>query len=223
MGGIAKKVWLPAELPVQRVGPTQVIRLRDQDIQFSHNADRSTYLFRDFDRMFDLLVRATGSKRQSYDIFGHSAGGQILQRFALFQPDSKADRIVASNAGWYTLPDLRQTGFTGMGAHGGTLTSLRASLKKRLIVLLGEKDDGDDAGGIMLHTPSVDAQGLGRRTRGESFFRMGRKRAEKLNASFAWRMKIVPQVGHDFRAMSAAAAKILYSVPSEVSPSAAPR
>ena len=189
---------------------TTVIRLRDEDISFSLNPDRQTWLFNDFDRVFDHLRAATGASSESYDIFGHSAGAQILHRMTLFHPESRARRIVAANAGFYTLPDRRRGLPTGLAGTGLTDAALRGALGRDLTLLLGADDNDDEAGGTILHTPAVDAQGLGRLDRGLTFFRTARAKAAELGAPFTWKLGTVPGVGHDFAAMSEAAAACLF-------------
>lgn len=68
----------------------------------------SEWIFGDLDHIFELAKAATGSKRTGFDFFGHSAGGQIGHRLAIFYPQSKADTIVAANAGWYTTASPHQ-------------------------------------------------------------------------------------------------------------------
>lgn len=205
MGGVIRNLRLPPGAAGQ-----SVVRLRDEDIGFDLNPRRETWLFNDFDRIFALLARAAGSERERYDLFGHSAGGQILHRLTLFQAQVKADRIVAANSGFYTLPDLDVPQPFGLKGTGATPDALAASFGRRLTLLLGEKDDGDEAGGIQLRTPTADRQGVGRLARGRYFFEAGRARARSLGVPFEWRLEVVPNVGHDYRRMTAAAARLLY-------------
>ena len=67
---------------------------------------KEEWIFDDFDRVFDATVKIVGSTEKTYDIFGHSAGGQIAHRLVLFNPNTKVNRIVAANSGWYTLPNF---------------------------------------------------------------------------------------------------------------------
>lgn len=205
MGGVIRNLRFPAP-----PGSPSVIRLRDEDITFEPNPNPEQWTFADFDRVFDVLSRAAGSTRTSYDLFGHSAGGQILHRLILFRPQSKAERIVAANAGLYTVPDLGEPQPWGLRGAGVDEATLKAALSARLTLLLGEKDDGDEAGGIQLRTPIVDRQGVGRLARGRHFFAAGQRQANALGTPFGWRLQVVPGVGHDYRRMSEAAGKLLY-------------
>lgn len=72
---------------------------------YNINTNNKEWILNDFDELFDFIKKRLHLKANTYDLFGHSAGGQILHRLALFKPDNKANRILASNAGWYTVPD----------------------------------------------------------------------------------------------------------------------
>lgn len=210
LGGVVRNLVI-RNMPSGPNGETPSrIHLRDEDIAFEPNRRRDQWLFNDFDRIFALLAAAAGSSRTSYDLFGHSAGGQILHRAVLFAPPERADRIVAANSGFYTLPDLTIPLPTGLRDTGITETMLATSLASRLILLLGGEDDEEETRGIQLHTPTIDRQGLGRLARGRHFHDRGREKAADLAVPFNWSLEVVPGVGHDFRAMSRAAALLLY-------------
>lgn len=206
MGGIIKDLIID-NMPA---GSAAHVHLRDEDIRFSVNPDTDQWIFRDFDRLFDLLKAQTGSRRQGYDLFGHSAGGQIAHRHVLFHPQSRADRIVAANAGLYTLPDLERPPLLGMAGTGVSTGGLKASLEQKLIILAGENDTNQYNGGSLLHTPLIDATGADRMDRARYFYKFAETVARRLEAKLAWSFGIVANTGHDFRAMSAAAARILY-------------
>jgi hypothetical protein len=206
MGGVIK------DLAIRNAsnGSNNVTRARDEDISFTFNPRREQWLFHDFDRIFGLITAATGSPQTAYDMFGHSAGAQILHRLVLFHPRSRARRIVAANSGFYTLPSTELPLLVGLKGTGVTESSLADSFASKLLVLVGEKDDGDEAGGIQIHTPLIDRQGISRLARGQYFFRSAQDRARRLNLPFHWSLQVVPNVGHDFRAMGRAAALSLY-------------
>lgn len=182
----------------------------DEDIVFDVNTNRDTWLFQDFDLLFDQTVVATGSTQDAYDIFGHSAGGQILHRLPLFYPSSKARRIVAGNSGFYTLPRLDVALPFGLGGTPITEADLRLAFGAPLVLLVGELDDASEMGGTHLRTPIADSWGIGRLERGRRFYAESRRVAESMGADFTWQVEVVPGVGHDFRMMSAAAAEYLY-------------
>jgi pimeloyl-ACP methyl ester carboxylesterase len=187
-----------------------VYRLADADIVFDVNDDPREWLFHDFDRLFDRVVKDVGSSQAAYDLFGHSAGGQIIQRMAIFHPDSKARRMVAANSGFYTLPRLDQPLIFGVSNTRLTTEDLERAFQAPLTLLLGALDNADEMRGTHLRTPKADEQGIGRLARGRYFFSESQKIAAALDAEFHWTVEEVPGVGHDFRRMAEAAAKLLY-------------
>lgn len=210
LGGVVRDLQL-RNIPFTADGKVpDSLHLRDEDISFKPNTHSETWLFNDFDRLFAVIAKAAGSRQPTYDIFGHSAGGQILHRLAIFRPRSKARRIVAANAGIYTLPDLGRPQPIGLGGTGLAVDDLRQAFASPLTLLLGGADNDPERGGQHLHTPLLDAQGRDRLSRGRYFYDFSRQAAGGLGAPFNWRLRVVEGVGHDYRRMSAAAADLLY-------------
>ncbi|MEM8508833.1 MAG: heavy metal-binding domain-containing protein [Bacteroidota bacterium] len=176
---------------------------------FTINNDSRTWLFNDFDRIFDLVKNKLRLQTQSYDLFGHSAGGQLLHRFAIFNPDNKANRILAANSGWYTVPTDEKD--FPVGLKGSKQSANSVDFSSKLVLFLGERDNANETRGDLRHTPELDAQGLHRLARGKHFYNASKERAATLQKEFYWKLEIIPNVGHDFRKMSEAAADFLYA------------
>ncbi len=213
MGGTISNLHFdnPSSARVSETATT--ITLDDADIRFDVVTSRPDWIFDDFDRVFEQLVQITGSEADTYDIFGHSAGGQILHRFAIFAPRSKARIIIAANSGFYTFPDLSQAMPTGLEGVGLTETDLTHAFGAHLVLMLGALDNSNQSGGTLLHTPHIDqSQGLGRLDRGQRFYAHSRQEAERVGAAFQWQFQIIDGKGHDYRAMSAAAAEYLMNL-----------
>lgn len=210
LGGVVNQLELKNP-KIERIdGRISKYRMNDEDITFSFVTDNSLWIFDDFDEIFSSVKPILGAKQTGYDLFGHSAGGQILHRFAIFKKNSKANRIVAANSGFYTLPDL--TSNFPFGTSGTPLSEfdINESFSNQLIVLLGESDNVNEKRGTMLHTPISDSQGLGRYERGTYFYSNSEKMAQSAKAKFNWKMKSVANVGHDYIKMGDAAARLLY-------------
>ncbi len=208
LGGIIKNPNI-SESVSWKAGTNEAI-LDEDKFSYQVNADNKKWLFNDFDRIFDFAVKATQSNQTSYDIFGHSAGGQILHRFVLFHPFSKADRILASNSGFYTLPSFEFNLPFGLKNSSLTRSSLKASFDKNLILFIGEMDNESETRGTLLRSKSVDEQGQHRLERAQYFYHLSQKVSEELETKFNWEIKIVPKIGHNYRKMSQAAGKYLY-------------
>jgi pimeloyl-ACP methyl ester carboxylesterase len=174
------------------------------------NPDRDDWIFGDFDRIFAVARDELGLEADGYDLFGHSAGGQILHRLALFRPGSKARRILAANSGWYTLPETETDFPYGLGGTPVGEEGLARALAGELVVFLGEEDDAEETRGSLRSTPEADRQGPGRLSRGRYFFRKAEEAADRLGVDLGWKLHVVPGVGHDHERMSEAAAEYLY-------------
>lgn len=189
---------------------SNIVELDESNFRYHINLKAEEWIFNDFDKVFDSVVNVTSSTQTKYDIFGHSAGGQILHRLVLFHPHSKANRILASNSGFYTLPDFHTALPFGLKNSSVTNQHLKASFRNELVLFLGELDNENETGGLLLRSPTVDQQGLHRLERGRFFYREAKLKAREMNADFNWKLEVIPQTGHDFRKMGAAAAKYLY-------------
>lgn len=208
LGGIVKELNLSKGVSFKK-GTNQVY-IDENIIEFNVNDNKDDWIFNDFDRIFKIVKKATKSKERKYDMFGHSAGGQILHRFALFYPNSKADRILASNAGTYTLPDHTTRFPFGMENVGLNPKELKKSFKMKLVLFLGEYDNDSERRGRMLRSITADKQGTNRLDRGKNFYNFSEKLSKNSGMRFNWKLKIVPKVGHDQKKMAEAAADYLY-------------
>ena len=61
------------------------------------------------EHLFDHLCKRWSLTSMSYDILGHSAGGQFVQRLVLFVPEARFRRAVASGPGTLAFPDPSST------------------------------------------------------------------------------------------------------------------
>ena len=177
------------------------IRVRD---------DPDAWLFAGLDQVFDVAVTATGSQRTRYDVFGHSAGGQLVHRLVLFAPDARIDRAVAANAGWYTAVTGNAPFPYGLAGAPISERQLATALSRDLTVLLGGSDVGTETRGGLRRTPEADVQGQHRLARGRFFYATARATAIDSGQLFNWSMHIVPGVGHSYAEMGVAAAYYLY-------------
>jgi pimeloyl-ACP methyl ester carboxylesterase len=182
---------------------------RSNVISFDIVQDSQDWIFRDFDRLFSLVKALLHLRKDTYDMFGHSAGGQVLHRLALFNPDSKADRLLAANSGWYTAPTFDAEFPYGI-SEMLSRSELSDAFKVDLVVFLGELDNRSETRGDLARTPKIDVQGLSRIERGRYFYDTAVETADDLETDLTWKIEVVPGVGHDYRRMSTAAAAYLY-------------
>jgi pimeloyl-ACP methyl ester carboxylesterase len=168
------------------------------------------WIFNDFDRVFQMIKKELDLKTDTYDMFGHSAGGQILHRFAIFHPNNKANRILAANSGWYTLPTDSED--FPYGLKNTVQSTNKVNFNSNLIIFLGEKDDANEHRGSLRRNQEADKQGLHRLARGSYFFDASKETASNLNKDFNWKIEVVNGIGHDYRKMGEAAADYLYKM-----------
>lgn len=155
--------------------------------------------------VLDLVnwVRREEGRPIAYSLFGHSAGGQFLDRLAAFVP-TEARRIVVANAGSYVFPSLEIDAPFGLGkVYSGTEgeAALRRYLEQPLAIYLGQGDIRDDERNDY---PEALAQGASRFQRGVNVFNAAKTLAQMRGWPFNWRLVELPGVGHDARKMLAA-------------------
>lgn len=158
------------------------------------------------EKVFDAARAATGSQRQSYALYGHSAGAQFVHRLVLFAEDARFDVAISANAGWYTMPTTRERYPYGLDRAPVDPSRVRRALARPLVVLLGG-DDVDPEDENLRRTAAALRQGQNRLERGQSFMRSAREEADKTGSLFSWRLDIVPDVDHDNKAMVSAAVR----------------
>ncbi len=208
LGGVVKDLNLTKGVSFKK--GTNQIHIDESIIEFTVNRDREDWIFKDFNRIFKIVKKATRSNQKRYDIFGHSAGGQILHRLVLFNPNSRANRIVASNAGTYTLPDYLTDFPFGLKNTGVKYKQLKRAFREKLVLFIGELDNQSETRGLMLRSETADKQGTNRLDRGKNFYKFSSNLAKKSELNFNWKLEIIPNVGHNQKKMAEAAAKYLY-------------
>ncbi len=173
-----------------------------------HARPASQWTFAAIEPLFDAVVAKLDGCQAGYTLFGHSAGSQFVHRFLYYVPDARAERAIAANAGWYTMPDFGVEYPYGLAGSGVADDVLANYLARDLVVLLGDADtlrDDDD----LRKTPEAELQGRHRYERGHTFFRVARARAQALGSEFNWRLVEVPGAGHSNAAVTPAAARLV--------------
>jgi poly(3-hydroxybutyrate) depolymerase len=159
--------------------------------------------------LFDAVRARFGIRRNDYQIYGHSAGAQFVQRFLYFVPDARCTRLVAANAGWYMLPTLTTAFPYGLQGTPADATALRQAFARDLIILLGEADT-DPQHPSLRHTPEADAQGLYRLARGKHFYARAQAEAAAQRLTCNWTLVTVPGVEHVNKTMAPFAVRHLF-------------
>jgi hypothetical protein len=160
------------------------------------------------ERLFAALCAAGVTRRPTYGLWGHSAGGQFVHRMVSLGFRDAAVAAVTANAGTYAMPDL-DTGFPyGLGNTGLDAAALRGLLGFPLTVMAGTADT-DTASEHFPREPAAMRQGDTRYARAHNYLAAAQATATELATPCAWRIIDVPGVGHDGERMAAAAAPVL--------------
>ena len=168
----------------------------------------SEWAYATIEKVVDHLNVVNGWSIASYDMFGHSAGGQFVQKMAMLAPKSRLRTGIAANAGAYTFPD-RDIAFPyGLKGVDPAAIDPGKSFGRNVIILLGE-NDADANQGVLDESPPAMRQGPHRLARGQNLFEAARAMAAENGLPFEWRLEIVPGVGHENQKMAAAAADLL--------------
>lgn len=166
----------------------------------------SKWSFKIVDNIAESIKSDFALSDKPFDMWGHSAGGQFIQRFVLFQPNANLRFSLAANPGWYMLPDL--TVLYPYGLSNTHLSFTRQDIidytSKHLILMRGTLDVERTSN--VRQTPEADSQGSNRFERAEYFFQKGLKIS---NSNFNWKLIDVPDVGHSSTGMALAAQELL--------------
>jgi poly(3-hydroxybutyrate) depolymerase len=171
--------------------------------------EEAKWTFAAVEHLFDVIKQRTGSKRERYFVFGHSAGAQFVHRMVLFQATNRIGLAVIANAGSYTVPDFEVKFPYGLKESEMTEERLRGALAAPMLVLLGEKDiDTNDK--YLPKNVEAMAQGPMRLARGHHFYHTAEKASERLGVPLKWTKVVVPGVGHDNSRMAPVAARAMF-------------
>ncbi|MEM6737665.1 MAG: hypothetical protein AAGA10_29800 [Bacteroidota bacterium] len=169
---------------------------------FGTDNPKSEWAYTVVENIFDHIKSVNDITNSHYDIFGHSAGGQFVHRMVMIMPESRIKTAIAANSGFYSLPNENLAFPYGFKNTDVKLdTDLQIAYGKRLIVLLGERDN-DPSLGTFRTTELAMEQGAHRLERGTHFFRENERLSKQNDWVFNWKIDTIKNVGHDYRKMS---------------------
>lgn len=191
----------------------------DYTISEINGADFSKSNYATIEGIFDSTLAATGSQQKVYGMYGHSAGGQFIQKMMMLMPTVRTDYAVTANSGWYLLPSCTKVpnevaAFPYSFADGpysaaDCPAALTRGLSRNVLVLLGA-EDRDPAHPQLSKTAGAMMQGSTRFERGAFFIDQMRKAGEAQNKAHRWKAQVVPSVGHDASQMAQSAVFLAY-------------
>jgi pimeloyl-ACP methyl ester carboxylesterase len=156
-----------------------------------HQQAETRWGFSLVEHLFDHVRQALGLNATTYDIVGHSAGGQFVQRLVLFLPSARFRRAVASSPGRYAFPTLRETFPYGLAGSAVDRKRLATAFGRDFVLVLGDRDTTDTE-----REPAAMLQGANRFARGLRFFATATEEARALDSALAWRLRIVSDADH---------------------------
>lgn len=154
-----------------------------------------TRIFSVIEPMFDDFKKRFGSNRETYGLYGHSAGGGFVHRYVLFHPEARFDVAIAANPAFFTIPNTSETYPFGLSGAPLADDAVDRWLKSRLVLMLADRDTGprgnelSDSQRAHQQGPSVFARGLG-------FFHAALVTADTKGIELNWKLEIVHDVGH---------------------------
>ena len=162
-------------------------------------------------RVFALLREAGVTTRDSFTLWGHSAGGQFAHRLLATQPRAMFSAVGAANPGWCTLPTLDLPYPDGLGGIGLTRDDVVRFLDSPLVIFSGDRDIDGTTENFPKHESAM-AQGPNRFERARFFLEYGEAAATRLGVPCRWRRVVVPGVAHEGMRMAAFAAQHWFDI-----------
>lgn len=170
--------------------------------------EEDQWTFSSIEHLFDYLKKKLNFKRETYCIYGHSAGAQFVHRMLLFKAHARIETAIAANAGWYTQPTFDKLFPAGLQNSTATAETQKLVLNKKLFVLLGDLDTNTKDPNLP-RSPAAKAQGKHRFERGYRFYETALDEAAKLGMTLAWELRIAKNIGHSHHEMAEPAASLL--------------
>ncbi len=168
------------------------------------------WTFSAIEPLFDEIKQKTGNTSATYEMYGHSGGGQFVHRFVLLKPQARYNHAIAANSGWYTVPDTSVNFPYGLGNSPAENTPPASYFSRKLTVQVGALDNNGSDPSIR-HNQFADAQGMNRLERANYFYQQSQAKAAAASSAFNWQLQVVPNAGHDPVITSQYAVNLLFN------------
>lgn len=175
--------------------------------------NKQAWTFWIIEHLFDSVRQRESLRRETYYLYGHSAGAQFTHRFMLFMPSPRVEIAFSANAGSYTMPVYASASEPhspmNLDRQDVDEKQLGAAFSRRMVVMLGERDINENGKNVP-NSEQAKAQGKNRFERGQKFFRLAQEQAAKQKSAFQWERITVLDVGHSDSGMSRAVMRYLF-------------
>ena len=170
---------------------------------------QANWTYTAIEHLFDDVKSRTGAQRDTYLLFGHSAGGQFVHRFVTLLPNARYTIAVAANAGVYLMPTYSVV--YGFGLYESPLPASELPLvfSRKLVIMSGGADTNPNDSSLA-NFPAAEAQGATRFDRAKKYYATAQQEAVAIGAPLNWEYHVIPGVGHDEGAMAAASVPYLF-------------
>lgn len=150
------------------------------------------------DALYNDLQERGQTERDSYYLFGHSAGCQFVHRMLTFMPQSKAQATICSASGWWTMPDTDNEWPYGLANAPVELgkDEQRLLFAQKLLVTVGDGDT-DPWHRYLRRSYQAMAQGNHRVERAWVYYKTAEQKANRFGMDFNWAFQTVPDTGHN--------------------------
>lgn len=163
------------------------------------------------DKVFEWVKASLNLETSKYIVYGHSAGGQFVQRFMLFYDSPYVEQAFIGSPGWYTFPDFSLPFSYGVkDIPYVTKETIRKYLAKNIVLQLATGDTIRES--YLRKTPEAEAQGRNRYERGNAFYAYISNLAKENNWPCNWTKVEVQGVGHHSIKMGQNAVPLMTSV-----------
>lgn len=159
--------------------------------------------------LFDEIKSKTGNLSSTYNIFGFSAGAQFAHRFMMFKPNARFDKVLASAAGWYTVPNMSISFPYGIDKCPIKEVSPSSYFSTDFTLQIGTLDNDPNAGALRRNAV-VDQQGDNRYDRAFHMFNTSKIITEELSLNFNWSIIETQGNDHDLGGSIPQASDLLY-------------
>tara|TARA_B100001250_G_scaffold109618_1_gene92592 strand:+ start:962 stop:1876 length:915 start_codon:yes stop_codon:yes gene_type:complete len=173
-------------------------------------ADSTKWTYNLIEEIFSYLKQNNVTTHETFGVYGFSAGGQFVHRYALYTDPKRASIIIAGGSGWYTLPNYTENYPYGLNNSPFIESNLNEKFQLPLIIMVGENDtDPNDSD--LRKTVQALRQGPHRYARAKNFYQLGANKANQLGVSFDWIFTDVPGVGHSSESIAPVAAELFFN------------
>jgi hypothetical protein len=160
------------------------------------------------DKIFEYFKTTINSKQNKYNIYGHSAGGQFVQRFMLFHNSPYIDKAIIGSPGWYTFPDTTKDYPYGIrNVPYIRKEAICRFLSKNIILQLADGDTIRES--FLRKTKESEEQGYNRLQRGTNFYEYIHRLAANLGIPCSWQKVVERNIGHNSQIMGHLAVPLL--------------